>query len=819
MGLEDSAEGLTQHLALYEFRKLTAASIECVPYYRLTGRQCRSLGIGKPRDSWIVLMLPVLDVWLDLGVMTAFARYTHVKRLEALLARRPGTVVKSWNDCVRALLHRIAPKLLVNLTPRSVWNLLIDGVFKAFDHCDLIFREGDAPDGYYVCLHGSVAIHKLPARPGSDDAFEAYGERLVELKAGSSFGEVGFSAHAAGRAATVVALGEPELHRSESSKAYGRTICYVVSADTFRDVFGERTKQFDAKVDALKANALYHHWPMEDLYKLAVRMQRKVFKPNQNITNPEHKKVVFIRKGVARVYRRVASKDTVSSRQVALLASDDIFGVCEMVSSSEDERWLVAYTEVTAFVVSLAVAEELSHADAKTHALLAKHAEARAHWESVCLASKKPVSITFDMMKYSKYLVNPNVAASSSSTMRGQRRTTHTLGLNVVREQTTDLLDVATSLERDGRYVEAEDALSNCLSMCTDKLKMLRQLHKDGRHEQQHIRFAARDLRRRISTCEERSVKVARLRVKSETKRAPLKCRQDNVSIDEPANTVANQATSGARHEEEPEDGSPLSTWSASIADDGDMDLARSARHQPSLAERYEMNAPSVTDEMDAATRRRVRIEALDFALSFMTSDEESRIEAPPQRPRTTHRSEVASSATCKHARHIDFECSPPDERSRTVQAGKCTFLNHLEVTPLEEVSGGKKLQPKLGSALKKSRALHASASLLSLQQEQRLGQYGLPELSTSSSTSVLRAGRGKSLRSVGNHLLVHPRKSPQSRPTKDAPRIHAGNDEQSPHSSLPQLQPDRQPVKVQKVVNMHRAAAKRNVHPALIVK
>lgn len=825
--LADSA--LMQHLSLYEFRSLAPASIAELEFETYTGYL----------DTWILLIHPLLHGRTSPLVSVVVSRYARVRRLRMLVEERPKEFTKAWYEALEPILMSLAPKLVQNLTPKSTWDLVSDAVFRAYAKDDVVFEEGDPPDGYYVCVYGAVAIHKLDAA-GDDDLFDdddddemttRYGKRLVELKPGAAFGEVGFSAHSTGRAATVVASGEADVGDTVM-RQYCQTVCYVVSADTFDLVYGERTKQFDAKVATLKANALYQHWTIEDQYRLAVRMQKKLVKAKSNITYPDRYEVAFIRTGAARIYRQKNDRPAV---EVAVLGSNEIFGLCEMCGYFDGDRWAVAETDTEAYIVSLAVARELSATDSKTYALLLERAEARRCWETACLAAKSQdhVVITFEMMKYAKYGLNPDqhedhaAAKARRETLRPKASSEFEFAI----QQADKIVSLAATLEGDGSYLEAEDMLAKCVDMCKDKLRRLRSLKKDGLRLPQHAAYV-RDLRQRVTRCEERSIQLTQLKVKSEMDDGRLGRRIHCAKANDVASIIANRAFGDLSSDPRAEDPSTDDDDDSDAPiedDDNDADAAQNAvstdeeasQDQPPFVDAYERNAPSVTDEMDTPTRRRACMAALDFALDFSSS--------PPALDHDASSVATAILSRGPSRKHVEFPTDDPDERKRA--SGRYTVLNHLEVTPLDEVKRHvKRGPPPLGVALKVSRRLHESASLLSLDQERCLGKYGLPALVVAASRSVpdLHAASPASRSThppVARHQQSRPKsKGPAQQPMAKKPRTA------EPSRQLPALSPRRfphvdskkkkrphskkrqPPATVQRLLDMHRVAEQKRV-------
>lgn len=804
-------------------------------------------------------MHPVMTPWLHPGTLMRYAKYVQVRRLEALLSDKPAEFDEDWYDTLSTILHRIAPKVLASLTPKTAWELFTHGIFNVYKSGEVVFLEGDAPDGYYICLHGHVAVHKLPPMPevamkGLDLEEAAlarqYGSRLARMDPGSSFGEVGFSSHATGRVATVVALGEPEIIRYEPefTHIYGRTICYVIPAAIFAVVYGESTKQLDEKLDTLKANRLYQHWPDEELYKLAVRMQRKIVKPKHNATDPDHPAVAFIRQGAVRVHRR--TPQNASSVDVGLLGSNDLFGLCEMMCLVTDERWLVAETEAVVFIVPLAVASDLSRRDALTSQLLSEKAAARRKWERACMSSRERVANTPETMQHSSYLVDPNgldaLIAKRNAILAKQRPDDFECTLN----QASKLLVAAAGLEADEHYLEAEEVWATCINMYKAKLKKLRRMRKDGTFQPQHT-SVLHEFRQRMQLCEERITKAAQLRIEAEMDRGRLK-RRGNAEKQDLINLITKQAQKTADihphirvnewHNKDDQDSSDesddsQSEWSESslddmddemkseVGDDGPVEQEQRARGTLVREEEYGMNIPSVSDDMNPVSRRKLRLEALDFALSLVTSDE---LKAGVDVPQTAESSYTSMTPVERRRLHFGQNDLTATERREYVSSkiepkGYYTVLNDLQVTPTAEIrrNDGKKSTRRIGSALVKSRSLQESTSLLSLDQERQLGQYGLPQVSRSSSIPdlhrkprpnfVSNPGRQKPrntrLQVKGMQQTDVPKQQKEANAQQKLPPIHW-----MPIEKLEELNQNQPPFAVRKLIYMHHCAEQRRI-------
>ena len=153
------------------------------------------------------------------------------------------------------------------------------------------------------------------------------------------------------------------MEASSPLSSFARARAQVIPPNTFERIYGERNKLFDVKVAVLKSNLLYRHWPIEELYKMASRMSRRVLRPKQPVSRSDSSEVVFIQTGSLKIFRQ-GGKD--ASIEVALLGPDDIFGLVEMMGFFEATRWAVAQTASEVFVISMSIARELSVADART---------------------------------------------------------------------------------------------------------------------------------------------------------------------------------------------------------------------------------------------------------------------------------------------------------------------------------------------------------------------------------------------------------------------------------------------------------------------
>ena len=92
-----------------------------------------------------------------------------------------------------------------------------DGELRIYDKNRCVFREGDPPDRYYMCLFGVVSVHKF----SGDDDRSKFGRKLVELRDGAGFGEVAFSESCPNRNASVVAVGDEDLATVAETSAPG----------------------------------------------------------------------------------------------------------------------------------------------------------------------------------------------------------------------------------------------------------------------------------------------------------------------------------------------------------------------------------------------------------------------------------------------------------------------------------------------------------------------------------------------------------------------------------------------------------------------
>ena len=262
-----------------------------------------------------------------------------------------------------------------------------------------------------------------------------------------------------------------------------------------------------------------------------------------------------------------------SSVQVAVLGPDDVFGLCEMVGFYDASRWAVAQTKCEVFVVSIAVARELSCKNARTAELLTKKADQRRQWEDVCIATyaHEHVPISQTMMRYAGYELDPEASeayfrdthtATASprarltnshaplsrrrarsrslslsldthttdappyysrenglcrselrAALRGQRHEDQRASLESLVQQTEDLFETARTFAAAGGFFESEETFQQCLEVCKSTLKRSKRMVADGALVPKERAQTAVGLRQRVVACEEQLFEVARQRV------------------------------------------------------------------------------------------------------------------------------------------------------------------------------------------------------------------------------------------------------------------------------------------------------------------
>ena len=99
-------------------------------------------------------------------------------------------------DDIITTVSRNAPKLLDGLTQRNKQQIAFFCQLKIYDHDEVVFHQGDDPDGFYTVLRGAVSIYaKRNASSESKDNKQErskYGVFLTQLSPGQSFGELSF---------------------------------------------------------------------------------------------------------------------------------------------------------------------------------------------------------------------------------------------------------------------------------------------------------------------------------------------------------------------------------------------------------------------------------------------------------------------------------------------------------------------------------------------------------------------------------------------------------------------------------------------------
>ena len=233
-----------------------------------------------------------IEIEKELAARDSFKRQEQIGTIKTMLQGKPGKLDVEWLERIQKMLEAIVPEQLTDLSQQSRWEIYTTMEVRPLQQHNLVFSEGDDPDGFYVILAGEVSIHKQGASAKEDDGTEkiqtakereieqAHGTCLAKLTAGQSFGELAYSSLTKGRAATVVASGDVELSRLTAVKSdddlLPPTICLVVPSDIFAQQLNEKVKLFDAKLAFVQNSLLFAHWPLERAYELASAMGHRI---------------------------------------------------------------------------------------------------------------------------------------------------------------------------------------------------------------------------------------------------------------------------------------------------------------------------------------------------------------------------------------------------------------------------------------------------------------------------------------------------------------------------------------------------------------
>jgi len=149
---------------------------------------------------------------------------------------------------------------LFNLFLEEDFNILIPLFkFKEYNGSEVIFRDGDFGDKYYIILQGEVRISKEIPRIGE--------ETLVVLKKGACFGEMALI-NEAPRSATAIANTSLKLCYIDRD-AFDEIIYFHKDQGyklllAFTRILGERLKETDDKLAAFLSLSLSYGGPVND---------------------------------------------------------------------------------------------------------------------------------------------------------------------------------------------------------------------------------------------------------------------------------------------------------------------------------------------------------------------------------------------------------------------------------------------------------------------------------------------------------------------------------------------------------------------------
>lgn len=528
------------HLRLHNFRQLDKSKAR---------KYCRG---SRESAKWLLFLNPVINLDRRDGVLKKYIRYCQVLRLKALVGwrrtptfstypaeasdgsgtppspwkwksrtgSRPGTPLTALeidhvNAC-RQILVMVAPKMVSSLTLEEIGDVLRDGELRIYDVDETVFAEDDPPDGYYVCLFGVVSVYKLG---GGVNWWKSHGRKLVDLRAGAGFGEVAFSKHCPNRNASVVAVGDEDLFNvaQECAPELSHTVCFVTSPRAFETVYAERNKLFDTKIALLRRSPLYRHWRVEDLYKLASVMKRRIVPKGAVAKRSTTEEVVFIQSGALKVFR---TRETGAGEiEVALLGPDDAFGLVEMLGQAGTGRRAVAAQTSELFAAPVYICRDLSLANAKTKRELDKIVASRVRWEGVCEEAYKQekVTITPSMMTNAEYQVNAHGVTLVQSVHKEKRKNAldeTKSDLQAVVLSSQGLIEEADELSGEDKLDEAEVYIKQCYDLCRATLRKVEVLSKRKKIEDGPRATFRQSLGAALLSSEERLNKIEEVRAR-----------------------------------------------------------------------------------------------------------------------------------------------------------------------------------------------------------------------------------------------------------------------------------------------------------------
>ena len=245
----------------------------------------------------------------------------------ALRVRLAPSIERRDADACLAAARAAAPVLMRGLSDESARRVAHELELCSYARGELIFKQGDSPDGYYFIVAGEVSVYKRVEGRNDPDGqtraptvdhtdHELYGKRLCMLRRMQGFGELSFvlGGGKPRRTASVVSEGDDELRAmregtraascdrendeqgvttstkryddGEDSSANKPTLCIRVPAHLYMLEMqlndadnGARSGggELRQKLSQLESCLLFRHWPIQHLYEIAAMLRLRSF--------------------------------------------------------------------------------------------------------------------------------------------------------------------------------------------------------------------------------------------------------------------------------------------------------------------------------------------------------------------------------------------------------------------------------------------------------------------------------------------------------------------------------------------------------------